>query len=94
MVAARGDQADYVRNLRHDSAVRIKSGRRWFDGNAIVLPHDDPVERLDWIASQFGRLRRFDARVLGSSIRLPRSTPIVIRIDLLDTRHPNTMEVP
>lgn len=45
LVAAHGAQADYVRNLQADPKVRVKIGRRWRSGTAVVLPDDDPVAR-------------------------------------------------
>lgn len=80
LAAARGEAADYVKNLRANPAVRVKIGRRWRSGLAEVLPDDDPRGRLNLILAHFGRLRRVDARALESSIRLLGSTPVVVRI--------------
>jgi len=84
LIAARGESADYVRNLRHHSAVRLRIGRRWYHGHAAALPEDDVDRRLEYILAHFGRLRSMDARALQTSIRLGESTPIVVRIDLID----------
>lgn len=84
LIAARGEAADYVKNLRANPAVRVKIGRRWRPGVAEVLPDDDPGRRLDLVLAHFGRLRRADAKALESSIRLYGSTPVVVRIDLED----------
>jgi deazaflavin-dependent oxidoreductase (nitroreductase family) len=72
LVAAHGYQADYVRNLRVDPRVRVKIGRRWRAGTAVILPDDDPVARSR------AHPHRWDA-ALG---RLIASTPLTIRIDL------------
>lgn len=82
LIAARGEAADYVRNLRRDPAVRVKIGRRWFPGRAQVAPAEDPEERLAEVLAHHGWLRRLDARALRSSIRLQQTTPVVVRIDL------------
>jgi deazaflavin-dependent oxidoreductase (nitroreductase family) len=84
LIAARGEEAHYVRNLRHTPRVRVKIGRRWHTGIAVVLPDENPDDRLAYILRHFGWLRRFDARVLESLIRLNDSTPCVVRIDLDD----------
>jgi|SRR3954452_2219625 deazaflavin-dependent oxidoreductase (nitroreductase family) len=45
LVAAHGTQADYVRNLQSHPKVRVKIGRRWRSGTALLLADDDPVAR-------------------------------------------------
>jgi deazaflavin-dependent oxidoreductase (nitroreductase family) len=45
LVASHGTQADYVRNLQANAAVRVRIGRQWRSGTAVVLPDDDPVAR-------------------------------------------------
>jgi deazaflavin-dependent oxidoreductase (nitroreductase family) len=72
LVAAHGRQADYVRNLHHQPAVRVKIGRRWRTGTAVILPDDDPLARSRTLPY------RWDAAI-G---RLMASTPLTIRIDL------------
>lgn len=49
IVTEHGYTADYVKNIRKQSAVRVKVGRRWYAGTAQVLPEDDPRERLRWL---------------------------------------------
>ena len=88
LIAARGDAADYVRNIRQDPAVRIKIGRRWSSGRARILPDDDPGRRLAYVLARSGWLRRLDARVLDASIRGLNSTPLVIRIGVTDADQP------
>jgi deazaflavin-dependent oxidoreductase (nitroreductase family) len=72
LVAAHGTQADYVRNLRAHPAVRVKMGRVWRTGTAVLLFDDDAVARSRMLP------HRWDAAV-G---RLMASTPLTIRIDL------------
>jgi deazaflavin-dependent oxidoreductase (nitroreductase family) len=72
LVAAHGTQADFVRNLQAHPAVRVKIGRTWRTGTAVVLPGDDAVARSRTLPYQW------DA-ALG---RLMASSPLTIRIDL------------
>jgi deazaflavin-dependent oxidoreductase (nitroreductase family) len=72
LVAAHGDQADYVRNLRADPRVRVKVAGRWRSGIAVPLPDDDPRARSRTLPY------RWDAAI-G---RVMESTPMTIRIDL------------
>src|SRR4029453_18902722 len=45
IVASHGRQADYVRNIERNPAVRVKIGRRWHTGVATVLDGDDAGAR-------------------------------------------------
>ena len=72
LVAAHGTQADFVRNLQADPAVRVKIGHVWRTGMAVVLPDDDAVARSRTLPYQW------DA-ALG---RLMASSPLTIRVDL------------
>ena len=72
LVAAHGRQADYVRNLERDPAVRVKIGRRWHTGTATVLDDDDAGARSRMLP------HRADA-ALG---RLMQTAPLTVRIDL------------
>jgi len=47
MMAGGRDQADWVRNVRHDGRVRIRLGRVWLTGSAAVVEGtaDEPVVR-------------------------------------------------
>ena len=72
VVAEMGRKAAYVRNIEADPRVRVKVGRRWYEGTAHVLPDDDPVERM---------------RMLGrpgndSMVRLMGTEHLTIRVDL------------
>src|SRR3954454_8098008 len=45
LVAAHGEEADYVSKLPAHPRVRIKVAGRWRNGTAVVLPDDDAVAR-------------------------------------------------
>lgn len=72
LVAAHGEQSDYVRNIKADPRVRVKFRGRWFAGTATLLPDDDTRARSQTLPY------RWDAAV-G---RLMASNPLTIRIDL------------
>lgn len=83
LVAQRGLQADYVRNLQAQPRVRVKVGSTWRSGTARVLPDDDPAARIAAIVDrQGGRIRRSDARLLERLIDWYDTTPVTVRIDL------------
>jgi deazaflavin-dependent oxidoreductase (nitroreductase family) len=72
VVAAHGDQSDYVRNLVRQPGVRVLVRRQWRTGTATVLPDDDPVARTRTLHHQW------DA-AFG---RVMATTPLTIRVDL------------
>jgi deazaflavin-dependent oxidoreductase (nitroreductase family) len=72
LVAAHGDQADYVRNLRANRRVRVKVAGVWHSGTATVLDGDDV--RARWRAHPYS----WDAAI-G---RMIATTPVTVRIDL------------
>ncbi len=72
LVAAHGLQADYVQNLEAKPRVRVKIGRQWRNGTAVVLPDDDPAARSRTLPYQW------DAAI-GRAMA---SAPLTIRIDL------------
>jgi deazaflavin-dependent oxidoreductase (nitroreductase family) len=74
LVAAHGEQADYVRNLLANPRVRVKVGGRWRTGTAQVVTGDDVAARSRTLPYQW------DAALN----RLLATTPITIRIDLDD----------
>jgi deazaflavin-dependent oxidoreductase (nitroreductase family) len=74
LVAAHGEQADYVRNLLAQPRVRVKIRGRWRTGTAQVVPEDDVAARSRTVPYQW------DA-ALG---RLMATTPITIDIDIDD----------
>jgi deazaflavin-dependent oxidoreductase (nitroreductase family) len=82
LVAQRGAEAGYVRNLRANPDVRVKVGPRWYQGTAHLEPDDDWSRRLDRIGKALGRARRLDARLLRWFIRVLRTRPVTVRIDL------------
>ena len=72
IVTEHGRRAGYVRNIQADPRVRVKVGRRWYEGTAHILPDDDPVERMRLL-----RRRSNDALV-----RLVGTEHLTIRVDL------------
>ncbi len=72
LIAAHGEQSDYVRNLRADPRVRVKVSGRWREGIAGVLPEDDVAARSRTLPY------RWDAAI-GRAMA---SAPVTIRIDL------------
>jgi deazaflavin-dependent oxidoreductase (nitroreductase family) len=72
IVTEHGYAADYVKNIQKDPRVRVRVGRRWFDGTAHLLPDDDVAARLRF-------LRR---RVNDALVRAVGTEHITIRIDL------------
>ena len=72
LIAAHGDQADYVRNLTVNPAVRVKVRGRWRVGTAVRLPDDDVAARSRTLPYQW------DAAI-GRAMA---SQPLTIRIDL------------
>lgn len=84
LIAAHGTQADYVRNLQHHPGVRIKIGRRWRTGTAVLMPDDDPAARSRTLPHSW------DAAI-G---RWMASQPLTIRIDLAPDTDPATGDRP
>ena len=74
LVAVHGSQADYVRNIRAEPAVRVKVAGRWRTGTATILPDDDAAARSRQLRYQW------DAAI-G---RLMATRPVTIRIDLTE----------
>ena len=73
VIAAHGRQADWVRNIEHDSRVRVLVSRRWRTGRAVILADDDVAER--------SRQLPFPGdAVIGRAIA---TTPVTIRVDLI-----------
>jgi deazaflavin-dependent oxidoreductase (nitroreductase family) len=77
IVAEHGFQAGYVRNIQEHPQVRLKVGRRWLEGTALILPEDDPLERLAEIR------RRPAARMNGGVVLAMATELLVVRVDLL-----------
>jgi deazaflavin-dependent oxidoreductase (nitroreductase family) len=76
IVASHGRQADYVRNIERNPAVRVKIGRRWRTGTATVLDDDDAEARSRTLP------HRMDAAI-G---RLMQTQPLTVRIDFTEPR--------
>ena len=74
LVAVHGSQADYVRNILSEPAVRVKVAGRWRTGTATLLPDDDAAARSRQLPFQW------DAAI-G---RLMATHPVTIRIDLTE----------
>ncbi len=72
VVAAHGQQADWVRNITRDPQVRVLVNQRWHTGTAVALPGDDPDQPSRTLP------HRWDA-ALG---RMIATTPLTVRIDL------------
>ncbi len=73
LVSEYGTRAGYVRNILANPRVRLKIGRRWYQGRAHVMPDDDAHDRQR-------HMNRFNAaavRFFGRNRDL-----LTIRIDL------------
>jgi deazaflavin-dependent oxidoreductase (nitroreductase family) len=72
IVTEHGYAADYVKNIQKDPRVRVKVGRRWFEGTAHLLPDDDVGARL-----------RFLRRPLNDAlVRAVGTEHLTLRVDL------------
>lgn len=72
VIAAHGQQADWVRNLARQPRVRVMVGRCWRNGTATVMPEDDTDQRSRALPY------RWDAAI-GRAIA---TSPLTVRIDL------------
>jgi deazaflavin-dependent oxidoreductase (nitroreductase family) len=72
IVTEHGRRAAYVRNIEANPRVRVKVGRRWYEGTAHVVPDDDPRERM----------RMLGRAVNDAMVRLVGTEQLTIRIDL------------
>jgi len=72
VIAAHGQQADWVRNISKEPRVRVLAKRRWRNGTATVMPEDDPGRRSRTLPY------RWDA-AFGRAIA---TAPLAVRIDL------------
>jgi deazaflavin-dependent oxidoreductase (nitroreductase family) len=72
IVTEHGRHAAYVKNIAANPRVRVKVGRKWFEGTAHILEDDDPYERM----------RRLGRRANDSMVRLMGTEHLVIRVDL------------
>jgi deazaflavin-dependent oxidoreductase (nitroreductase family) len=76
LVAAHGNQADYVRNIRVDPLVRVLVERQWRTGAAMVVADDDVNARSRTLPYPW------DAAV-GRTLA---TTPLTVRIALEPVR--------
>jgi deazaflavin-dependent oxidoreductase (nitroreductase family) len=72
VVAAHGQQADWVRNISEEPRVRVLANGRWRRGTATLMPEDDPGQRSRTLPFQW------DAAI-GRAIA---TRPLTVRIDL------------
>lgn len=79
LVAGRGRQTDYVKNLLADPRVRVKARGRWYEGTAAIVPDDDGLTRRAAIDRANGWMGRAD----GVFFRATASSPLSVRIDLV-----------
>jgi deazaflavin-dependent oxidoreductase (nitroreductase family) len=75
IVTEHGYAAHYVKNIQHNSRVRVKVGRRWLAGTANLLPEDDVAARL----------RLLKRPVNDAIVRLVGTEHLTIRVDLDDS---------
>jgi deazaflavin-dependent oxidoreductase (nitroreductase family) len=71
IVTEHGHKAAYVRNIKADPRVRVRTRLRWREGTAHVLEGEDPRDHMHRIS-----------RLNGMSIRAMGSEMLVIRVDL------------
>jgi deazaflavin-dependent oxidoreductase (nitroreductase family) len=72
IVTEHGRRAAYVRNIEANPRVRVRVGRRWYEGVAHLLPDDDPIERM----------RMLRRGLNDAVVRLMGTDHLTIRIDL------------
>jgi deazaflavin-dependent oxidoreductase (nitroreductase family) len=71
MVSDHGQESDYVRNIQHNSEVRLRIRGRWRSGVAHLMHSDDAKARL----RSLPRLNSAMVRALGTNL-------LTVRIDL------------
>jgi deazaflavin-dependent oxidoreductase (nitroreductase family) len=72
IVTEHGWASAYVKNIQADPRVRVKVGRSWLPGTAVILPDDDPHERM----------RMLGRSVNDAAVRLMGTEHLVIRVQL------------
>lgn len=72
IVAEYGTRSDYVKNIRRDPRVRVRTHGRWRTGVATPLAEDDPIARQ--------RSLRLGANAL--LVRLVGTALLTVRVDL------------
>jgi deazaflavin-dependent oxidoreductase (nitroreductase family) len=76
IVAEHGRAAGYVRNIEADPHVRVKTGRHWRRGTAVVTPEEDPRARLAILR------RNARTRLNARTIERMGTDLLVVRVDL------------
>ncbi|MEV2218126.1 nitroreductase/quinone reductase family protein [Streptomyces sp. NPDC050997] len=71
LVSEFGERSQYVRNIKANPRVRVRTRGRWHTGTAHLLPDDDPIARLRTLP----RYNSAAVRVLGSGL-------LTVRVDL------------
>ncbi|WP_040789034.1 nitroreductase/quinone reductase family protein [Nocardia paucivorans] len=66
-----GERSQYIRNIRANNRVRVRTGGRWYSGTAHVLPDDDARKRL-----------RSLPRANGAMVRIMGNDLLTVRVDL------------
>jgi deazaflavin-dependent oxidoreductase (nitroreductase family) len=80
LIAQRGRDADWVRNIEANPRVRVKvSGGNWLTGTAHILDDDDPAERVRILSEA-----NFPRRLCMSTSKALHTNPLTIRVDLDD----------
>lgn len=72
IVADHGRSSNYVKNIRGDPHVRVRTHGRWRAGTATLLPDDDPIARQ----------RSLGLGANGLFVRLAGTTLLTVRITL------------
>lgn len=78
IVAEHGTRCEYVKNLLAEPKVRVKVGRRWYQGTARLVVDDDSLARRQLLDRQNGVIGRVD----GIIFRVSASEPATVRVDL------------
>jgi hypothetical protein len=68
----------YARNLQANPQVRVKVGRRWYNGTATFLPDDDGWRRREEIDERNGLMGKVDGKIFRASA----TNPVTVRVDL------------
>lgn len=78
LVSEHGRHSSYVKNLIADPRVRVKVGRRWYSGTAVILDDDDAHARRRRLDAANGLIGQAD----GIIFRASASVPVTVRISL------------
>lgn len=66
-----GEHSQYIRNIKADNRVRVRTGGRWYSGTARLLPEDDARARLRSLPRGNSAL----VRIMGNDL-------LTVRVDL------------